>query len=60
MIVEEDLECYQYDLIAAFLNALIGDHVIYVEQLYGFEEGDGNKVCLLQKALYGLKQAPLL
>lgn len=60
IIVEEDLEYYQYDLIAAFLNALIGNYVIYVEQLYSFEEGDGNKVCLLQKALYRLKQALLL
>lgn len=59
MLAEEDLECYQYDLIAAFLNALLGDHVIYVEQPYGFEDNEGN-VCLLLKALYGLKQAPLL
>lgn len=58
MLAEEDLECYQYNLITAFLNALIGDHIVYVEQPHGFESGD--TVCLLLKALYGLKQAPLL
>lgn len=59
MLAEQDLEYYQYDLVAAFLNALIGTHVIYVEQPYGFEEGE-DQVCLLLKALYGLKQVPLL
>lgn len=59
MIAEDDLKCYQYDLIAAFLNALIGTYTILVEQLYGFETGN-NKVCILQKVLYRLKQAPLL
>lgn len=64
IVCEEDLECYQYDLIAAFLNALIGDHVIYVEEPHGFESSppgtQSPTVCLLLKALYGLKQAPLL
>lgn len=60
MIVEEDLECYQYNLIAAFLNVLIGDYIIYIEQLYGFEEGDSKTVYLLQKVLYRLKQVLLL
>lgn len=46
MIAEDDLECYQYDLIAAFLNALIGTYTILVEQPYGFETGN-NKVCIL-------------
>lgn len=60
IIVEEDLECYQYNLVAAFLNALLRDYVIYVEQLYSFEKGDGDEVCLLNKVLYGLKQVLLL
>lgn len=59
MIADEDLECMQYDLIAAFLNALVGTHVIFVEQPHGFEDGEDN-VCMLLKALYGLKQSPLL
>lgn len=59
ILAEEDLECYQYNLIAAFLNVLIGTHTIYVEQLYGFEDGK-DSVCVLLKVLYGLKQAPLL
>lgn len=59
MIAEEDLKCYQYNLIAAFLNALIGIHTIFVEQLHSFETGN-DQVCVLQKALYRLKQALLL
>lgn len=60
IIAKEDLEYYQYDLVVAFLNALLGQYIIYVEQLYSFEKGDGDKVCLLEKALYRLKQALLL
>lgn len=58
-----DLECKQFDLITAFLNALIERHKIYVEMLHGFEEyaEDGTQlVCLLLRALYGLKQLPRL
>lgn len=58
MLAEEDLECYQYDLITAFLNVLIGRHTIYIEQLYRFEQG--TTMYLLLKALYRLKQALLL
>lgn len=60
IIAEEDLKCYQYNLVAAFLNALLRDYVIYIEQLYSFEKGNGDEVCLLNKALYGLKQVLLL
>lgn len=58
-----DLECKQFDLVTAFLNALIKKYEIYVEMPHGFEEygTDGTQlVCLLQRALYGLKQSPLL
>lgn len=58
MLAEQNLEYYQYNLVAIFLNVLIRIYIIYVEQPYGFEEGD--RVCLLLKALYGLKQALLL
>ncbi|PPJ52893.1 hypothetical protein CBER1_11827 [Cercospora berteroae] len=58
LVCHYDLPCKQFDLLTAFLNAHMGDHIVYVEQPHGFEEGEG--VCLLQRALYGLKQAPLL
>lgn len=60
IIAEEDLEYYQYNLVAAFLNALLRDYVIYIEQPHSFEKGDGDEVCLLNKVLYGLKQVLLL
>lgn len=59
MLVDEDLKYYQFDLIATFLNALIGIHTIFVKQLYSFEDSKEN-VYILLKALYRLKQAPLL
>jgi hypothetical protein len=43
------------DIRAAFLNAELRDHEIYVEPPEGVN--DGKKVWLLKKALYGLKQA---
>lgn len=49
----------QYDLIAAFLNVLVSTHIIFVEQLHGFEDREDN-VCMLLKALYSLKQLLLL
>jgi 2-methylcitrate dehydratase PrpD len=54
-----NLECKQFDLVTAFLNALIKKYEIYVEMLYGFKEysKDGTQlVYLLLRALYGLKQ----
>jgi hypothetical protein len=53
----QNLECQQYDIVTAFLNA-IADKVIYVEQPHSF--ANGPKVCRLNRALYGLKQAPAL
>jgi hypothetical protein len=58
-----NLECKQFDLVTAFLNALIKKYKIYVEMPHGFEDyaEDGTQlVCLLLRALYGLKQSPLL
>jgi hypothetical protein len=59
-----NLECKQYDIITAFLNTMIGDRKIYVEQPHGFKVDNHNTsqplVCLLLRALYGLKQSPLL
>ena len=57
LIAHYDLECQQYDIITAFLNAVLRGKTIYVEQPHGFEQG--NLVCLLVKALYGLKQLKL-
>ncbi|GJZ02058.1 retrotransposon protein, putative, ty1-copia subclass [Tanacetum coccineum] len=34
------------------------EETIYMRQPPGFEEGTGNKVCLLKKSLYVLKQSP--
>lgn len=59
IIADEDLECIQYDLITAFLNALVSIYIIFIEQLYRFEDREDN-VCILLKALYGLKQLLLL
>jgi hypothetical protein len=51
----------QIDFITAFLNLLIKNKLIYVEQVEGFEQGDPKKwVCLLLRALYSLKAAPAL
>ena len=62
LIAHYDLEAQQFDILTAFLNAIIGDkYKIYVEQPYGFEDRSGKgMVCLLYKALYSLKQSPML
>jgi hypothetical protein len=51
----------QIDFITAFLNSLMENKLIYVEQVESFEQGDPKEwVCLLLRALYGLKAAPAL
>jgi hypothetical protein len=62
LVVRLDIECKQYDLVTASLNALIKKHRIFVEMPHSFEEYEGKmqKICLLRRALYGLKQSPLL
>lgn len=62
LVAKFDMECKQYGLITAFLNALIEKHRIFVEMPHGFEQYDGKvqKICLLKRVLYGLKQSPLL
>jgi hypothetical protein len=65
-------ECKQYDIVTAFLNAVMDGHQIYVELPHGFEDyviqlagmatvADSQQLaCLLLRALYGLKQSPML
>lgn len=53
------LECWQYDFVAAFLNALILDGAEYfVEPPAGLGKPAGF-VAKLNKALYGLRRSPL-
>ena len=57
--VIKKLSIKQFDYVTAFLNSILNDHLIYMEQPEGFVQDDQeNQVCLLQKSLYGLKQAP--
>jgi hypothetical protein len=63
IMANKDLECKQFDLITAFLNALMKKYKIYVKQPHGYKEKSDTGhilVCLLLRALYGLKQLPLL
>ncbi|GJX81812.1 retrotransposon protein, putative, ty1-copia subclass [Tanacetum coccineum] len=53
----EDYDLEQLDVKMAFLHGNL-EKTIYMRQPPGFEEGTGNKVCLLKKSLYGLKQSP--
>ncbi|GJS23120.1 retrotransposon protein, putative, ty1-copia subclass [Tanacetum coccineum] len=53
----EDYELEQLDVKTAFLHGNF-EEIIYLRNPPGFEEGTGNKVCLLKKSLYGLKQSP--
>ncbi|GKB28461.1 retrotransposon protein, putative, ty1-copia subclass [Tanacetum coccineum] len=46
----------QLDVKTAFLHGNL-EETIYMRQPPDFEEGTGNKVCLLKKSLYGLKQS---
>ncbi|KJX98055.1 gag-pol polyprotein [Zymoseptoria brevis] len=63
IIAHYDLEARQYDIITAFLNTLMKEFAIFVEQPHGFTQFDAEGyplVCLLLKSLYGLKQSPML
>jgi hypothetical protein len=61
IVAAKDLECQQFDIITAFLNAFVRKYKIFIKQPHGFEEsGNETLVCLLLRALYGLKQSPLL
>ncbi|GJR72960.1 retrovirus-related pol polyprotein from transposon TNT 1-94 [Tanacetum coccineum] len=53
----EDYELEQLDVKTSFLHGNL-EKTIYIRQPPGFEEGTGNKICLLKKSLYGLKQSP--
>ncbi|KAE8892545.1 hypothetical protein PF005_g6984 [Phytophthora fragariae] len=50
------LDARHIDVETAFLNSLLRDVTIYMEQPKGFDDGTG-RVCLLLKGIYGLKQA---
>ena len=57
------LVCHQGDIVTAFLHALIGDQIVYVQQPPGYAQKptSGKRLaCRLRKALYGLWQSPLL
>ncbi|EAQ82905.1 hypothetical protein CHGG_11081 [Chaetomium globosum CBS 148.51] len=59
LVAALDLECHQFDVVSAFLNAIVPDDVdVYVRQPTGFEDGT-DKVCRLVKALYGLQRSSL-
>ena len=47
------------DVKTAFLNGVIEEEEVYIEQPEGFVTHNNNSyVCKLMKALYGLKQTP--
>jgi hypothetical protein len=49
LTVKLNLECKQFDLVTAFLNALIKKYKIYIEIPYGFEDyaEDGTQLVYL-------------
>ncbi|GJX20593.1 retrovirus-related pol polyprotein from transposon TNT 1-94 [Tanacetum coccineum] len=57
LIACEGYELEELDVKTRFLHGNL-EETIYMRKSLGFEEGTGNKVCLLKKSLYGLKQSP--
>jgi hypothetical protein len=55
----QDLECYQYDFEAAFLNGEMKARLVYVRQPPGFGDG-ANRVYKLLKTPYGLRDSSLV
>lgn len=55
-VATEDMECEQFDIVAAYLNAHLPDDTkpIYVRQPYGLEDGTKRAFRVLM-ALYGLR-----
>ena len=51
----DKLSLIHFDIKTAFLYGDL-DHVIYMKQPMGYEDGS-NRVCKLRKSLYGLKQS---
>ena len=58
LVAVNDIECNQYDIITAFLNAKAKGDLVYVEQPHGFTDGT-RRVCRLNQALYGLRKSAL-
>ena len=54
LIVILDLECRAFNIVTAYLNAIVLDEdIIYIVQLIGFINGI-DRVCKLNKAFYSL------
>ena len=60
MVARKDYNWSQFDIVIAYLNALLDNHKIYMVQPTGFHEGEKSQVCQLLRALYGLKQSGYL
>lgn len=58
IVATQDLECQQYDIKVAFLNARPEGKPVYVEQPHGFVKVS-SKVCRVLRAFYGLRRSPL-
>ncbi|KAK4411876.1 Retrovirus-related Pol polyprotein from transposon TNT 1-94 [Sesamum angolense] len=57
IVAHLDLELFQMDVKAAFLNGEL-DEKIFMDQPEGFQEmGQKRKVCRLKRSIYGLKQS---
>jgi hypothetical protein len=54
---QADLELGQVDIKTAFLYGEI-DKDIWIEQPYGYSDGDKSRACHLRRSIYGLKQSP--
>ena len=59
LVTINDYECYQYDVVTAFLNATCKGNPIYIEQPHSFTDGTTRVSGRLNRALYGLRKVPL-
>jgi hypothetical protein len=58
MTAQLKMVIHQMDVKTAFLNGVLSDVSIYMEQPEGYSNGNSKECCLLLKTLYGLKQSP--
>ena len=54
------LHCEQWDVVSAYLHAMIQGKQVLMKQPTGYHEGSEDQVCELNRALYGLRQAAFL